>query len=166
MKRRSALHLSCVFRLSDAAPIASPATYFCSTLQRLVSAQVVGTHNSYHLAPPQAIQDLAWNPLVDAVAASYAQSAVNTTQYNHLSLYDQLDIGQQRQCMRCRLQSCALHALLTADLQELCCKSCACQHPCTCLKACMSLRTNAKQLTTPTSNVSNHASSIASSIVQ
>ena len=60
----------------------------------VVFAQVVGTHNSYHQAPPQAIQDLAWNPLVAAVAASYAQSAVNTTQYNHLDLYQQLEIGQ------------------------------------------------------------------------
>ena len=56
--------------------------------------QVVGTHNSYHQAPPEEIQDLAYNPLVDAVAASYAQSAVNTTQYSHLNFYEQLELGK------------------------------------------------------------------------
>ena len=56
--------------------------------------QVVGTHNSYHLPPPDAIQDLAWNPDVAALAADYAQSAVNTSQYSHLDLYQQLELGK------------------------------------------------------------------------
>ena len=56
--------------------------------------QVVGTHNSYHLPPPDAIQDLAWNPIVDTLAADYAQAAVNTSQYSHLDLYKQLDLGK------------------------------------------------------------------------
>ena len=56
--------------------------------------QVVGTHNSYHQAPPEEIQNLAYNPLVDAVAGSYAQSAVNTTQYSHLNFYEQLELGK------------------------------------------------------------------------
>lgn len=64
----------------------------CSSL-RLNEAQVVGTHNSYHQAPPEEIQNLAYNPLVDAVAGSYAQSAVNTTQYSHLNFYEQLELG-------------------------------------------------------------------------
>lgn len=59
-----------------------------------ICAQVVGTHNSYHQAPAEAIQSLAWNPLVDAVAGSYAQSAVNTSQYSHLNFYDQLELGK------------------------------------------------------------------------
>lgn len=81
-----------------------------------VLVQVVGTHNSYHLAPPQAIQDLAYNPLVDAVAADYAQSAVNTTQYDQLSLYEQLDIGQQS-CSCCMLYMYA--SLLAVGLSAL-----------------------------------------------
>ena len=56
--------------------------------------QVVGTHNSYHLPPPDAIQDLAWNPIVATLAADYAQAAVNTSQYSHLDLYKQLDLGK------------------------------------------------------------------------
>ena len=56
--------------------------------------QVVGTHNSYHLPPPDAIQGLAWNPIVDTLAAEYAQAAVNTSQYSHLDLYQQLDLGK------------------------------------------------------------------------
>ncbi|KAL3158498.1 hypothetical protein ABBQ38_010730 [Trebouxia sp. C0009 RCD-2024] len=60
---------------------------------RLNDVQVVGTHNSYHIPPPDAIQQLAWDPAVQTLAADYAQSAVNTTQYSHLGLYQQLDLG-------------------------------------------------------------------------
>lgn len=59
----------------------------------LQHVQVVGTHNSYHIPPPDAIQQLAWDPAVQTLAADYAQSAVNTTQYSHLGLYQQLDLG-------------------------------------------------------------------------
>ena len=59
-----------------------------------IAHQVVGTHNSYHLPPPDAIQNLAWNPDVDTLAADYAQAAVNTSQYSHMDLYKQLDLGK------------------------------------------------------------------------
>lgn len=79
-----------------------PRLFRCSSRLHSVYAgsllQVVGTHNSYHQAPPEEIQNLAWNPLVDAVAASYAQSAVNTTQYSHLNFYEQLELGKHLIC--------------------------------------------------------------------
>jgi len=73
--------------------------------------QVVGTHNSYHQAPPEEIQILAYNPLVDAVAASYAQSAVNTTQYSHLNFYEQLELGKHL-TWRLHLRACLSQQLI------------------------------------------------------
>lgn len=73
--------------------------------------QVVGTHNSYHQAPPEEIQNLAYNPLVDAVAASYAQSAVNTTQYSHLNFYEQLELGKHL-ILRLHLRACLPQQLI------------------------------------------------------
>ena len=74
---------------------------------------VVGTHNSYHQAPPAAIQDLAWNDLVAAIAKNYAQSAVNTTQYDHLNFTAQLDLGR---------------ALITSSGRQVCMFSPFCCH--------------------------------------